>query len=144
MLAPQLPDSSDFRFTAHATTRWSDEDNMKVVNHTVLLTLIEEARWQYGKHLGLIDANTPFAFVLGQTCIRFLAPGHGPAPVKIALRTTRLGRSSFEQAYRISCAETGTVWAEATATLVMWNGENRCSCEMPDDFRAALAGFEGL
>ncbi len=144
MLAPQLPATADFRFTARAYTRWSDEDNMSVLNHAVLLTLIEEARYQYGTHLGLLDSKKPFGFVLGQTNIRFLAPGHGPAPVDIAIRTTKLGRSSFEQAYRISCAETGTIWAEATAAMVMWNLKDRCSCVMHEDFRATMAEFEGL
>ena len=140
MEAPQTPES--FSFRCPLTVRWSDEDNQGVLNNAVYLTLLEEARHAYFSRLGLLEGNR-FPFVLAQTNIRFLAPGHGPAPVEVELATTRLGDKSFEQAYRIRGAD-GTPWAEAEALLVAWDNGARRSCSMSDGFRRAVAEFEGL
>lgn len=144
MTAPDVPPSDLIRFTAKCRTRWSDEDNQGVLNNAVYLTLLEEARFQYFDHLGQIGMHNHFTFVLGQTAIRFLAPGRGPADVGVEIITTRLGTRSFQQAYRIRDAAVGTTWAEATADLVIWDGEARSSAPMPDGFRQAMADFEGL
>ena len=144
MQAPQVPPSSNFRFHARCRTRWSDEDNQGVLNNAVYLTLLEEARFQYFQHLGQIGIHKHFTFVLGQVLVRFLAPGRGPAEVQVAIATVHLGNRSFRQAYRIQDAEDGTVWAEAEAEMVIWDGKQRCSAPMPEAFRQALASFEGL
>lgn len=141
---PAVPPASEMRFTARCRTRWSDEDNQGVLNNAVYLTLLEEARWQYCDHLGLLEEGNHFAFVLARTDISFLAPGRGPAKVDVQTRTVRLGGRSFEQAYRVLDAERGTVWAEARATLVIWHTLERAAADMPARFREAVAGFEGL
>lgn len=144
MSTPTVPSSDLIRFTAKCRTRWSDEDNQGVLNNAVYLTLLEESRYQYFEHLGQIGKHNHFTFVLGQTGVRFLAPGRGPAEVHVEVVTTRLGSRSFSQAYRIKDGVDGTVWAEATADLVIWDGEARSSAPMPSAFRDAIADFEGL
>lgn len=144
MTVPEVPSSDQIRFQAQCRTRWSDEDNQGVLNNAVYLTLLEEARYQYFDHLGQIGIHNNFTFVLGQTSIRFLAPGRGPAEVSVEIITTRLGTRSFAQAYRVKDAADGTTWAEAVADLVVWDGEAQSSAPMPDAFRKAMADFEGL
>jgi YbgC/YbaW family acyl-CoA thioester hydrolase len=131
------------RFRARARTRWSDEDNQDVLNNAVYLTLLEEARHAYFRELGLLDGNR-FPFLLAQCNLRFIAAGRGGAEVEIDIATTRLGSSSFCQAYRVRDAERGTVWAEAEAVLVCYHPESGRSAPMAPGFRAALARFEGL
>ncbi|MHC4824440.1 MAG: acyl-CoA thioesterase [Planctomycetota bacterium] len=142
--APEVPPSSEIRFRASCRTRWSDEDNQGVLNNAVYLTLLEEARFQYFEHLGQIGRHKHFTFVLGQTTIRYLAPGHGPAEVQVEIVTVDLGTRSFRQAYRVLDAASGKVWAEAIADLVIWNSQSQSSAPMPDTFRAAMADFEGI
>jgi len=144
MEAPAVPPSEDIRFRAQCQTRWSDEDNQGVLNHAVYLTLIEEARYQYCAHLGLITPDHHFTFVLGQTTVRYLAPGRGPCAVTVEAITIALGTRSFTQQYRVLASETGEVWAEAEAILVIWDQEKGGSAPMPDGFRQAIARFEGL
>ncbi|MHC4837115.1 MAG: acyl-CoA thioesterase [Planctomycetota bacterium] len=144
MQAPVVPPSEAIRFRARCRTRWSDEDSQGVLNNAVYLTLLEEARWQYCEHLGLITPEGHFSFVLGQTTVRFLAPGRGPAEVEVETVTTALGRRSLRQAYRVVDPATGTTWAEAEAALVIWDGRTRASADMPERFRRAVADFEGL
>lgn len=144
MEAPAVPPSEDIRFRAQCQTRWSDEDNQGVLNNAVYLTLLEEARYQYCDHLGLITPDHHFTFVLGQTTVRFLAPGRGPCAVTVETKTTALGTRSLTQQYRVVATESGEVWAEAEAVLVIWDQEQGGSAPMPEDFRQAIATFEGL
>ncbi len=144
MQAPEVPPPAAFRFRAHCRTRWSDEDKQGVLNNAVYLTLLEEARFQYFNHLGQIGIHKHFTFVLGQVLVRFLAPGRGPAEVDVDIATVHLGNRSFRQAYRIQDAEEGTLWAEAEAEMVIWDGKNRTSAPMPELFRQAIASFEEL
>jgi acyl-CoA thioester hydrolase len=141
---PPVPPADQLRYTADCRTRWSDVDKQGVLNNAVYLTLLEEARYQYCEHLGLLGGADHFAFVLAQTEIVFLAPGHGPAAVQVQLSTTRLGNRSLSQAYRVLDTDSGTVWAEAVATLVVWDNDARASAEMPKHFRSVIAEFEEL
>ena len=131
------------RFTARARTRWSDEDNQGVLNNAVYLTLLEEARHAYFGKLDLLEENH-FPFLLAGTHLRFLRPGRGGVEVEIEVRTLRLGNASLEQAYRVRAPAAGEVWAEARATLVIYDPSSGASRPMPARFRAAVAGFEGL
>jgi acyl-CoA thioesterase FadM len=134
---PQLPPPESLRFRARLWTRWSDEDNQQVLNNAVFATLLEEGRLRYFSALGLLDANQ-FPFVLLQANLRFLKPGRGGVEVELQMATTRIGSSSFEQAYRIVEAATGVVWCEAEALLVCWDPSTRRSRAMDPRFRAKL------
>ena len=145
MHAPTVPPGASIRFRARRRTRWSDEDNQGVLNNAVFLTLLEEARHAYFERLGLIEGNR-FPFLLAQTHVRFLRPGRGGVEVEIEVVTTRLGRSSFEQAYRVRAAPPAaeSPWCEAQALLVCYDAASGASAPMRPHFRQALADFEGL
>ena len=143
MHTPQVPDSARIRFRSRVHTRWSDEDNQAVLNNAVYMTLFEEARHAYFGRLELLDTNQ-FPFLLAQTNVRFLSPGRGGTDVEVELITTRLGTSSFDQAYRVREVQGGRVWCEAEAVLVTYDPSTGRSAPMGDAFRAAVAGFEGL
>ncbi|MCC7015217.1 MAG: acyl-CoA thioesterase [Planctomycetes bacterium] len=143
MHVPQVPDSSKIRFRTKLRTRWSDEDNQNVLNNAVYMTLLEEGRHAYFGKLGLLEANH-FAFLLAQTNIRFLAPGRGGVEIEVELLTTHLGRTSFQQSYRIRESHGGRVWCEAEAVCVVYDAHSKDSAPLPVHFRAAIAEFEGL
>lgn len=142
MDAPLVPPSDRMRFRTRARTRWSDEDMQGVLNNAVYLTLFEEARYDWCRELGLL-VGRHFSFVLLQSNVRFLLPGRGGVEVEIELCTAHLGTSSFQQAYRVREAESGRVWCEAEALLVIWDAESRASAPMPAGFREAVRRFEG-
>jgi len=141
MQTPELPER--FNFTARVRTRWSDVDVQAVLNNAVYLTLLEEARYQYFDSLGAID-DGHFPFLLAQTNVRFLRPGRGGIEVEIDVATTRLGRSSMQQAYRVRDPRADEVWCEAEALLVCHDSECGGSRAMPASLRQALAEREGL
>jgi len=143
MERPSIPAASEFRFRVRLRTRWCDEDNQRVLNNAVYLTLFEEARLAYFTRLGLVRANQ-FPFLLAQTNVVFVAPGQGGAEVEIEARTTALGTTSFTQCYRVLEAQSGAVWAEAEARLVLYDPATCAKRPMPAEFRRALAELEGL
>ena len=142
MQVPTVPPSGEIKSRYRVHTRWSDEDNQKVLNNAVYLTLFEEARHAYFSELGLMDANQ-FSFVLAQTNVRFLRPGTGGVDVVVEIVTTGVGTSSFTQAYRVA-PEGGEAWAEGEALLVAWDNAKRSKMPLADAFRAALVAHEGL
>ncbi|MFT4537666.1 MAG: acyl-CoA thioesterase FadM [Planctomycetota bacterium] len=147
MEAPAIPNS--FRFSTILPTRWVDGDVQGVLNNAVYSTLLEEGRYAYFGHLGLIEEGH-FPFLLAQTNISFRSPGYGGRRVQVELATTRLGRSSFEQSYRIREVVGANrevderVWCEAQARLVCYHAGTGKSQPMADNFRAAIESFEGL
>jgi len=143
MERPVIPPPESFRVRVRRRTRWSDEDKQSVLNNAVYLSLLEEARYEYFRDLGLL-IDEEFPFVLAQTNLRFVAPGRGGALVEIELKTTGLGRTSFTQLYRVTEVETGRVLAEAEAVLVCWDGEGRCKTDMAPLFRRKVTELEGL
>lgn len=138
MHAPQVPNASALPFRFRIRTRWSDDDAMGVLNNAVYLTLCEEARLRWCAELGMLGGAGGFPFVLAATSARFLAPGRGGAEVEVQMGTTRLGRSSFVQGYRIVNASDGTVWAEVEAVMVTWDAKQRASEPISDAIRAAI------
>ncbi|MCH2112926.1 MAG: acyl-CoA thioesterase [Planctomycetes bacterium] len=140
---PIIPPSPKIRFRCTVSTRWSDEDNMGVLNNAVYLSLLEEARYRYFSHLKLIESKGDFGFVLGETHLRFLKPGYGPAEVTIEVKTTHMGNKSFQQAYRVLGPE-NSPWVEATAAMVIWRASNRTTAPIPEGFRQAVETFENL
>jgi len=144
METPAVPRPESMRFRVELRTRWSDEDNQGVLNNAIYLTLLEEERFSYFTHLGLLSKNQ-FPFLLAQTNIAFLAPGRGGARVECEIATVHLGTSSFTQAYRVRELESGVVWCEALARLVAWDNARAAKrTQIPDELRARVAEFEGL
>jgi YbgC/YbaW family acyl-CoA thioester hydrolase len=139
--APLEPDTC--RFSCLRSLRWSDEDNQGVVNNAVYLTLLEESRHAYFTALGLLDENR-FPFLLAQTNLSFVKPMRGGQQVRILVRTLQLGTTSFEQVYEIHCADSGVCHARAQARLVCYDSASGGKRPMAEEFRAALARFEGL
>ena len=140
MEAPRVPATDRMRFRARAHTRWSDEDNQGVLNNAVYLTLFEEARHAYFGSLGLLAENR-FPFLLAHCNVQFLAPGRGGVDVEIDVATTRLGVTSFEQAYRVRHGD--EVWCEAVARLVCVDARTQAKVPIAAAFRAALVAREG-
>jgi len=142
MEVPQVPPTEELSFRVPLHTRWSDEDNQSVLNNAVQLTLLEEGRYAYFSSLDLVEENR-FPFLLMQCNARFLRPGRGGETMELEMGTTRLGTSSFEQAYRLRDAR-GQVVMEAVALLVCYDTTSGESRPMEPTFRARIAAREGL
>jgi acyl-CoA thioesterase FadM len=123
----------------------SDEDNQRVLNNAVYMSLFEEARCRYfGKPvLNLLPDSFQFPFVLHSTTVRFVAPGSGAREnVKVYIKTTKISKSSLQQLYRVE--HDGVIWCEASAILVGWNVKLKKKADFTDHFRQTVSMFEGI
>lgn len=129
-----------FRFAAEVPLRWVDVDSAGVVNNAVYLSLMEQGRYLYFQHLGLMpDHQVPF--LLAETNVRFLRPGRLGMKIDVAARVRQLGTSSFHMDFEIRAAD--EVLVAATAALVFVDAAMRPT-PIPDEWREAIAQFEQL
>lgn len=115
--------------------RWRDLDGLGHVNHTVVLTYLEEGRDAFLKQHGIRRDE----YVVGRCSVNFrseIDPGFEAVTVECAVRD--LGRSSVTTSERI-LDRAGQVVVDAEFALVLWNPEQRASRPITDAERASLA-----
>jgi acyl-CoA thioester hydrolase len=116
--------------------RWRDLDGLGHVNHTVVLTYLEEGRDAFLKQHGIRRDE----YVVGRCSVHFkgeIDPAFETVTVQCAVRD--LGRSSVTTNERI-LDDRGEVVVEAEFGLVLWDPEQRGSRPITDEERASLAG----
>ena len=116
--------------------RWRDLDGLGHVNHTVVLTYLEEGRDAFLKRHGIRRDE----YVVGRCSVSFrgeIDPGFEAVTVQCAVR--ELGRSSVTTTERI-VDRGGEVVVEAEFGLVLWDPAQRGSRPITDEERASLAG----
>jgi len=129
-----------YRFDTEVPLRWVDVDSAGVVNNAVYLSLMEQARFAYFTHLGLMtDHEVPF--VLAEAKVQWLKPGRLGMRVTVAAATTRLGNSSFSMRYEVRSGD--EVLCKAEAVLVFVDASMQ-PCPIPKPFRDTVAQFEEL
>jgi acyl-CoA thioester hydrolase len=116
--------------------RWRDLDGLGHVNHTVVLTYLEEGRDAFLKDHGIRRDE----YVVGRCNVSFkgeIDPAFETVTVQCAVQ--ELGRSSVMTTERI-LGHDGEVVVEAEFGLVLWDPEQRASRPITDSERASLAG----
>lgn len=131
-----------FRFESSPPLRWVDVDAAGVVNHAVWFTLVEQARFEYFRKLGIATGDIP-PFLLAATAARYERPGRVGMDVVVFARTARLGGKSFDMENEVRVRPTGDLLVAITATLV-WVDAQLKSCEIPAEARKVIAKFEGI
>lgn len=129
-----------YRFSAEVPLRWVDVDCVGVVNNAVYLTFVEQARYLYFQHLGLMGDHV-LPFLLAETKVQFLKPGRLGMKIEVAARTSKLGESSFHMDFEVRGND--EVLAKVHAVLVFVD-ERQKPRPIPRDYREAIAGFDEL
>ncbi len=129
-----------FRFAAEVPLRWVDVDSAGVVNNASYLSLMEQSRYLYFQHLGLMQGHH-VPFVLAETTVKFLRPGLLGMRVEVAARVASLGTSSFAMEYEVRAGDLVLVTAKAALVFV---DAARKPTPIPADWRAAVQQFEQL
>ena len=129
-----------FRFAAEVPLRWVDVDSAGVVNNAVFLSLMEQARYLYFQHLGVMsDFKVPF--VLAEATVKFERPAQLGMKIQVAARAHTLGTTSFRMDFEVRGDDMPIV--TGTAALVFVDDGMRPR-RIPDDWRAAVEQFEEL
>lgn len=129
-----------FRFAAEVPLRWVDVDSAGVVNNATYLSLMEQARFLYFQHLGLmVDHVIPF--VLAEANVKFQRPGRLGMRCEVAARIGKLGTSSFHMDFEVR--GDSEVLVASSAALVFVDAQFHPR-PIPADWRAAIVQFEQM
>lgn len=99
--------------------RFRDLDALGHVNNAVMVTFLEQARFQWWR--GYL-AGRPFeseGFLIARVEADYRLPILLEDLVRIELRCTRIGTSSFDCIYRVTRGADGAVFAEGRTVQVM-------------------------
>jgi acyl-CoA thioester hydrolase len=132
-----------FRLSAPIQPRFRDTDAMGHINNAVYLTYFEVARTEYWRQLTGSPRYQGVPFILAHTSIDFRSPAFVHERLLVGVRVVRIGRSSFECAYRIAEAESDRLVCEGRSVQVIFDYEKDASYPMPDTLRAQIRAFEG-
>jgi acyl-CoA thioester hydrolase len=133
-----------FKFSARTRVGFSDTDAQGVVYYGRYNPYFDLARVEYHRMLGLFDRErTNGDFVMRANVVEYFAPARFDDELEIHTRVSRIGRTSvtFESAaYRMP---DDALMVTAQQTLVYVDVRNRTAQAVPDDYRGAIAAFEG-
>lgn len=137
---------ADFRFFHPIEVRYGDIDAQRHVNNVAYFSYMESARVRYMQHLGLWngrDFQQIGIIVAEATCSYKDAIRYGQ-PLRVGVRTARLGTKSFELHYTLLDADHGQEMAAGRTIQVAYDYLSRCSIPVPPAWRAVMAAFDGL
>ncbi len=135
-----------YRYYHPIEVRYGDLDPQGHLNNARYLTFMEQARIHYFQHLGLWNGGSfmNLGVILASIQIDFRNPVQFGQPVRVGVRTSRLGEKSLETQHVIEDARKGQVLAEASAVLVAYDYHKGQSIPVPDDWRRVILEFENL
>src|SRR3989304_10369371 len=89
-----------FKYSALARVGFSDTDAQGVVYYGRYLPFFDLARFEYLRHLGLLQSNVgPRQFAMRASSVEYHAPARFADLVEIFVRTSRIGRARITPHY---------------------------------------------
>src|SRR5258706_4561796 len=110
----------DFRFDCPVEIRYADLDPQGHVNNAKFLTYFEQARIYYLIKLGLFNKDQSFmevGVIIADIHITYHSTTHYGDPMKVGVRTSKIGNKSFTTEQCVMHAETGKLMASGTGSL---------------------------
>ena len=125
--------------------QWGDQDAFGHVNNTVYVRWFESARIAYFQRMGLL-AMIPgerIGPILASSSCEYRKPITFPDTVHVAIRVTRIGRTSIGFEHRIVSQGLAVLAAEGISTTVVISYADNRPHPVPDTVRQAIAAIEG-
>lgn len=134
-----------FKFSIPIPIRYGDLDPQWHVNNARYLTFLEQARLTYLKELGLFSGNDFLAFplIVADIHISYVAPILVDQPVRVWMRTEKIGNKSLVFHYEIRDDDTQQVLARAETIMVTFDYQNQKTMPVPQQWRQAISTYEG-
>jgi len=137
----------DYKFFHPTEVRYGDLDPQGHVNNAKYLTYFEQARVYYMIQLRLFSRDQSFmeiGVIIADIHITYQSTTHYNDPLKVGVRTAKMGKKSLTMEQCVMHAETGRSMATATVVLVAFDYTDRKSIPVPDEWRKKISAFEGL
>ncbi len=142
-----LPDEKLFHVHCDIEVRFRDLDALGHVNNAVYITYLEMARVRYMQRLGHAELDqTPgrvFPFLLLDVYCRYHSPVVLGEKVRVFIRCSRTGRSSFEFEYLVKNPADDRLVASGYSTQVHYDYTAGRTAPLPDWLRQRVAKIEG-
>jgi acyl-CoA thioester hydrolase len=138
---------TDYHFFHPVEVRYGDLDPQGHLNNAKHLTYFEQARVHYLVELGLFGRDQSFmeiGIILADIHITFHAPVHWGDPVKVGVRTTKIGNKSMVMEQALIHAETGQVLSSGTVITVAYDYGKQETMPVPEAWRGTIIQYEGL
>ncbi|MGH3024617.1 MAG: acyl-CoA thioesterase [Gaiellaceae bacterium] len=133
-----------FKFSAFTRVGFSDTDAQGIVYYGRYLPYFDQARVEYSRHLGLLAREAgPEEFVMRAATVLYEAPARFDDLLEVFVRTKRIGRTSVTSAYCANRVDDDALMCTAEQTLVLVSSADRRPTPIPDEYRNAVAAFEG-
>ncbi len=142
----------DFAHVHHIDTRLADTDAMGHVNNAFYLTYVEIARIAYyeqvvGRPLPLGAHGADEGMILAEIRMTYRAQAYYGETLAVETRVERIGNTSFTMVHRITAPASrygeARLVAVSESVLVSYDYSEEVPIPVPDDWRAAIAAFEG-
>ena len=130
-------------FEKRIAIRWRDLDALGHVNNAVYLTYFEVARMAYWRALTGSPYYGQVPFILAHTTIDFRSPALVHEELEVGIRVSRVGRSSFECAYRVEETAARRLVCDGRSVQVIYDYARGASYPVPEELRARIHAFEG-
>jgi acyl-CoA thioester hydrolase len=137
---------SNIRFYHPIEVRYGDLDPQGHLNNAKYVTFFEQGRIQYFRHLGLFEKGQSFmdiGVILADIHVAYKKPVEWGMPVKVGVRTVKIGNKSMTVEQNIVHAETGEVFAAGEVVLVAYDYYAGKSIPISQEWRDIFTGFEG-
>jgi acyl-CoA thioester hydrolase len=138
---------SEFRFFHPIEVRYGDLDPQGHLNNAKYLTYFETGRINYFVYLGLITPGQSFMdidVIMAEARVTFHAAVQFGTPVKVGVRTSKIGNKSMTVEQNIIHSETGEVLASGQVILVTFDYHTNQTQPVPEKMCEAISKFEGL
>ena len=143
-----------FKYSAVTRVGFSDTDAQGIVYYGRYLPYFDLARVEYHRHLGLmttprgrvrpgVPVDESHELVMRAVNVEYTAPARFDDLLEVFVRISRIGRTSATYecaAYRV---EDDVSMVTATQTLVLVDLDQRRARPIPQEFKDAVAAFEG-
>ena len=138
---------SQIHFHHPIEVRYGDLDPQGHLNNAKYLTYFEQGRIHYLRHLGLFTEGQSFmdiGVILADVHITFKKPVEWGIPVKVGVRTMKIGNKSMIVEQTVVHAETEELFAIGEVVMVAYDYHDGKSISIRQDWREILSKFEGL
>lgn len=134
-----------FHYSYPIDVRYGDLDPQGHVNNAKFVTYMEEARFKYLVHVGLVQPGVPWedlGIIIAEVQCAYKAPVLYPETLHVYVRTSAIGNKSFTLEYRLQRASDGGVVATGRSVLVAYDYRSGQTRRVPDEWRARMTAFE--
>ena len=138
---------ADYKFFHPTEVRYGDLDPQGHVNNAKYLTYFEQARVYYLIQLGLFSKDQSFmevGVIVADIHITYHSTTHYGDPIKVGVRTAKIGNKSMTMEQCVMDANTGKVMASGEVVLVTFDYEGLKTISVPVEWKKKISEFEGL